>query len=176
MADTSPYEPGVRVPDGAGEDPLGFLDGLSTMRYSSRAAAASRCVGRRPAPPYLHELYDNQPLESGPELSDDELVLLGLETATSLTTTQSGRSVAVVATLLSRQPRRIMCSNAGGGFGGPAETGPRNLVRSEPYGAELNVCPESTATWPGFWSCWTVTASEPLQDAPLGSVAVNEIT
>jgi protein-disulfide isomerase len=58
--------------------PLGFLDGLSTTRYSSRAASASGCAsdaGR--FLPYLHVLYDNQPPEGGPGLSDEELVMLG---------------------------------------------------------------------------------------------------
>jgi protein-disulfide isomerase len=58
--------------------PLGFLDGLSTTRYSSRAAAASGAAadaGR--FLPYLHALYDNQPPEGGPGLSDQELIMLG---------------------------------------------------------------------------------------------------
>lgn len=58
--------------------PLGFLDGLSTTNYSSRAAAASACAsdGGRFLP-YLHALYENQPPEGGPGLSDEDLVVLG---------------------------------------------------------------------------------------------------
>jgi protein-disulfide isomerase len=58
--------------------PLGFLDGLSTTNYSSRAASASGCAsdaGR--FLPYLHALYDNQPPEGSAGLSDADLVLLG---------------------------------------------------------------------------------------------------
>jgi protein-disulfide isomerase len=59
--------------------PLGFLDGLSTTRYSSRAASASGCAadGGRFLE-YLHALFDNQPPEGGPGLSDEQLVELGL--------------------------------------------------------------------------------------------------
>ena len=60
--------------------PLGFLDGLSTTRYSTRAAAASGCASdgghfRE----YLYALYDNQPPEGSDGLSDEELVALGLQ-------------------------------------------------------------------------------------------------
>ncbi|MGW5333726.1 DsbA family protein [Streptomyces bauhiniae] len=58
--------------------PMGFLDGLSTNRYSSRASAASGCAsdgGRFME--YLYTLFANQPPEGGPGLSDDELVELG---------------------------------------------------------------------------------------------------
>jgi protein-disulfide isomerase len=61
--------------------PLGFLDRLSTTRYSTRAAAASGCAsdgGRFRE--YLYTLYDNQPPEGTAGLSDDELVQLGLQT------------------------------------------------------------------------------------------------
>ena len=60
--------------------PLGFLDGLSTTRYSTRAAAASGCAsdgGRFRE--YLYALYDNQPPEGSDGLSDEELVALGLQ-------------------------------------------------------------------------------------------------
>jgi protein-disulfide isomerase len=60
--------------------PLGFLDRLSTTRYSTRAAAASACAsdgGRFPE--YLYALYDNQPPEGSTGLSDEELVQLGLQ-------------------------------------------------------------------------------------------------
>ncbi|HWD74832.1 MAG TPA: thioredoxin domain-containing protein [Solirubrobacteraceae bacterium] len=60
---------------------LGFLDRLSTTRYSTRAAAASGCAsdggGFRE---YLYTLYDNQPPEGTAGLSDEELIQLGLET------------------------------------------------------------------------------------------------
>ncbi|TMK26197.1 MAG: disulfide bond formation protein DsbA [Actinobacteria bacterium] len=48
--------------------PLGFLDRLSTTRYSSRAAAASGCAA----------LFANQPEEGGPGLSDYQLAQLGV--------------------------------------------------------------------------------------------------
>lgn len=60
--------------------PLGFLDRLSTTRYSTRAAAASACAsdgGRFRE--YLYTLYDNQPPEGSDGLSDEELVQLGLQ-------------------------------------------------------------------------------------------------
>jgi protein-disulfide isomerase len=60
--------------------PLGFLDRLSTTRYSTRAAAASGCASdgghfRE----YVYTLYDNQPPEGSDGLSDEELVQLGLQ-------------------------------------------------------------------------------------------------
>jgi protein-disulfide isomerase len=58
--------------------PLGFLDRLSTTRYSTRAASASGCAsdeGRFAE--YKDALFANQPPEGGPGLSDEELVLLG---------------------------------------------------------------------------------------------------
>lgn len=61
--------------------PVGFLDRLSTTRYSTRAAAASGCAsdgGRFRE--YLYTLYDHQPPEGGPGLSDQQLVQLGLQT------------------------------------------------------------------------------------------------
>ncbi|MFI5976114.1 DsbA family protein [Streptomyces sp. NPDC051452] len=58
--------------------PMGFLDGLSTTRYSSRASAASGCASDGGQfMEYLHALFANQPPEGGPGLSDDELVELG---------------------------------------------------------------------------------------------------
>jgi protein-disulfide isomerase len=60
--------------------PLGFLDGLSTTRYSTRAAAASGCAsdgGRFLG--YLYALYDNQPPEGSSGLSDEELVQLAAQ-------------------------------------------------------------------------------------------------
>jgi protein-disulfide isomerase len=59
--------------------PLGFLDRLSSTRYSSRAAAASGCAAdRRRFPEYKDALFANQPEEGGPGLSDEELAELGL--------------------------------------------------------------------------------------------------
>jgi protein-disulfide isomerase len=60
--------------------PLGFLDRLSTTRYSSRASAASGCAAdfdRFRA--YKDVLFANQPPEGGPGLSQEELVALGAE-------------------------------------------------------------------------------------------------
>ncbi len=60
--------------------PLGFLDRLSTTRYSTRAAASSGCAsdgGRFRE--YLYTLYDNQPPEGSDGLNDEELVQLGLQ-------------------------------------------------------------------------------------------------
>jgi protein-disulfide isomerase len=58
--------------------PLGFLDRLSTTRYSSRASAASGCAadfGGFGA--YKDALFANQPPEGGPGLSQEELIELG---------------------------------------------------------------------------------------------------
>jgi protein-disulfide isomerase len=58
--------------------PMGFLDGLSTTRYSSRAAAASGCASDGGMfRPYAVTLFANQPPEGGPGLSDDEFIKLG---------------------------------------------------------------------------------------------------
>ncbi|HWX95370.1 MAG TPA: thioredoxin domain-containing protein [Solirubrobacteraceae bacterium] len=59
--------------------PLGFLDRLSTTRYSSRAAAASGCASDgRMFLEYKNALFANQPDEGGQGLDDDELAQLGL--------------------------------------------------------------------------------------------------
>jgi protein-disulfide isomerase len=58
--------------------PLGFLDRLSTTRYSSRASSASACASDAGAfPEYKDALFADQPPEGGPGLSDEELVELG---------------------------------------------------------------------------------------------------
>lgn len=60
--------------------PLGFLDRLSTTRYSTRAAASAGCAadgGRFRQ--YLYTVYDNQPPEGTAGLSDEELVQLGVQ-------------------------------------------------------------------------------------------------
>jgi protein-disulfide isomerase len=60
--------------------PLGFLDRLSTTRYSSRSAAASGCASDvRSFLEYKNALFANQPEEGGQGLSDDELARLGLQ-------------------------------------------------------------------------------------------------
>jgi protein-disulfide isomerase len=59
--------------------PLGFLDRLSTTRYSTRAAAASGCASdRRKFAEYKDVLFADQPEEGGPGLSDEQLAELGL--------------------------------------------------------------------------------------------------
>ena len=59
--------------------PLGFLDRLSTTRYSSRAAAASGCASAEGKfVEYKDALFLNQPEEGGPGLSDEQLAQLGL--------------------------------------------------------------------------------------------------
>ncbi|MFF3442736.1 DsbA family protein [Streptosporangium sp. NPDC002721] len=58
--------------------PMGFLDRLSTSRYSSRASAASGCASDGGKfVEYAHALFTNQPPEGGAGLSDDELIELG---------------------------------------------------------------------------------------------------
>ena len=58
--------------------PLGYLDGLSTTRYSSRAASASGCASDAGGfAAYKDALFANQPPEGGPGLSDEQLVELG---------------------------------------------------------------------------------------------------
>jgi len=60
--------------------PLGFLDRLSTTRYSTRAAAASGCASDgEQFREYLYALYENQPPEGSDGLNDEELVQLGLQ-------------------------------------------------------------------------------------------------
>jgi protein-disulfide isomerase len=58
--------------------PMGFLDELSTNRYSSRASAASGCAsdeGRFME--FAKALFANQPPEGGPGHTDEETVALG---------------------------------------------------------------------------------------------------
>jgi protein-disulfide isomerase len=58
--------------------PLGFLDRLSTTRYSSRASSASGCASDEGMfAEYRDALFANQPPEGGPGLSDEQLVVLG---------------------------------------------------------------------------------------------------
>jgi protein-disulfide isomerase len=58
--------------------PMNFLDQASTTRYSSRAASASGCASDHDRfGEYAQLLFENQPPESGPGLSDQQLVELG---------------------------------------------------------------------------------------------------
>jgi protein-disulfide isomerase len=58
--------------------PLGFLDQLSTTRYSSRASSASGCASDADAfGPYKDALFANQPPEGSSGLSDDQLIEIG---------------------------------------------------------------------------------------------------
>ena len=60
--------------------PLGFLDRLSTTRYSTRAAAAAGCASDGGQfREYLYVLYEHQPPEGSDGLNDEELVQLGLQ-------------------------------------------------------------------------------------------------
>jgi protein-disulfide isomerase len=55
--------------------PMNFLDEASTTQYSTRATAASGCAADRGRfVEYAHALFENQPHEGGPGLSDAELV------------------------------------------------------------------------------------------------------
>jgi protein-disulfide isomerase len=58
--------------------PMNFLDAASTNHYSTRAAAASAAAsdaGRFHE--YADALFQNQPPEGGPGLTDDQLIALG---------------------------------------------------------------------------------------------------
>ncbi len=58
--------------------PMNFLDQASTTRYSTRATAASGCAADQGRfAEYAHALFENQPPEGGPGLTDEELVRLG---------------------------------------------------------------------------------------------------
>ncbi len=58
--------------------PMNFLDEASTTNYSTRAAAASGCAaGQGRFTEYGHALFEHQPPEGGPGLSDAELAHLG---------------------------------------------------------------------------------------------------
>lgn len=61
--------------------PVGFLDRLSTTRYSTRAAASSGCASDGGLfREYVSTLFAEQPPENTSGLSDEELVQLGLQT------------------------------------------------------------------------------------------------
>ncbi|MEW9546944.1 DsbA family protein [Nonomuraea sp. NPDC050783] len=58
--------------------PMGFLDNLSTTRYSTRAAASSGCAADQGRfAEYARALFAEQPPEGGPGLGDDELIEVG---------------------------------------------------------------------------------------------------
>ena len=58
--------------------PMNFLDEASTTRYSTRAAAAAGCAADQGRfDEYAHALFENQPPEGGPGLTDEELIRLG---------------------------------------------------------------------------------------------------
>ena len=58
--------------------PMNFLDEASTTNYSTRAAAASGCAADQGRfLDYAHALFEDQPPEGGPGLSDAELAELG---------------------------------------------------------------------------------------------------
>jgi protein-disulfide isomerase len=60
--------------------PLGFLDRLSTTRYSTRAAAASGCASDGDHfRPYVYALYENQPAEGSAGLSAEQLLQVGVQ-------------------------------------------------------------------------------------------------
>jgi protein-disulfide isomerase len=58
--------------------PMNFLDGASSTRYSTRAAAAAGCASDEGQfLGYVSALFRNQPGEGGPGLTDDELAEIG---------------------------------------------------------------------------------------------------
>lgn len=58
--------------------PMNFLDNASTTHYSTRAAAAAAAASdARRFHEYARALFEYQPSEGGPGLSDDQLITLG---------------------------------------------------------------------------------------------------
>lgn len=58
--------------------PMNFLDTVSTTRYSTRAAAAAAAASdARRFHEYARALFEYQPPEGGPGLTDDQLITLG---------------------------------------------------------------------------------------------------
>ena len=58
--------------------PMAFLDGYSTTRYSTRALNAAACaIDAGLFADYHTRLFEAQPAEGGPGLSDDQLIELG---------------------------------------------------------------------------------------------------
>ena len=60
--------------------PMNFLDEASTTRYSTRASAASGCAADQGRfTEFAHALFEQQPPEGGPGLSDEQLAAIGRE-------------------------------------------------------------------------------------------------
>jgi protein-disulfide isomerase len=60
--------------------PVAFLDRYSTTQYSTRSAAASGCAAEAGKfREYAAALFERQPPEGGPGLSNDELIAIGTE-------------------------------------------------------------------------------------------------
>jgi protein-disulfide isomerase len=58
--------------------PMNFLDSVSTTHYSTRAAAAAAAASdARRFHEYAHALFEYQPPEGGPGLTDDQLIAIG---------------------------------------------------------------------------------------------------
>ena len=58
--------------------PMNFLDAVSTTHYSTRAAAAAAAASdAKRFHEYAHALFEYQPPEGGPGLTDDQLITLG---------------------------------------------------------------------------------------------------
>jgi protein-disulfide isomerase len=58
--------------------PMNFLDAASTNHYSTRAAAAAAAASdAKRFHEYAHALFEYQPPEGGPGLTDDQLITLG---------------------------------------------------------------------------------------------------
>lgn len=63
-------------------DTVAVLDGLSKDRYSSRSANASVCVAvadKNAWPDFSKRLFDAQPAENGPGLTDDKLIQIAAD-------------------------------------------------------------------------------------------------
>jgi protein-disulfide isomerase len=58
--------------------PMNFLDAASTSHYSTRAAAAAAAAAdAKRFHEYAHTLFEYQPPEGGPGLTDEQLIALG---------------------------------------------------------------------------------------------------
>ncbi|MGW4243585.1 DsbA family protein [Nocardia sp. NPDC004722] len=63
-------------------DTVAVLDGLSKDNYSTRAANAGTCVAvadKQLWPDFSKRLFENQPAENGPGLTDDQLVQIAAD-------------------------------------------------------------------------------------------------
>jgi protein-disulfide isomerase len=73
--------------------PMNFLDEASTTNYSTRAAAAAGCAADQGLfLEYMHALFQSQPPEGGPGLSDAELISIGRDAGLDDTAFASGVS------------------------------------------------------------------------------------